>query len=272
MKTLWGSCAAALALAATPLAAQADDGAPSDEDAQALAQLQSLFAAEPLTAEQQARLPLAEELIASIIPDGAMAAMMDTMFEGYLGPLMQLAAEAGPDLSAHIGISAEELGLGENEAAEIVAIIDPDWKERRTRQMALMEQMMGEVMTTMEPAMRKGMSEAYAVNFTSAELKDIAAFFATESGATFARKSLALSSDPRIMGAAMQQMPAMMQHFARLEETMKSAMSGLGEPKTYDDLTSDEKARLVRITGLTSEKLRSRMEAAAAAEKQGPFD
>ena len=270
MKSLLIALAIPLALLATPVAAQSDEQAA--DDAEAMAKLSEIFAVEPLTAEQKARLPLATDLVTSILPDGAMADMMNSMFSGFLDPLLELGAEAGPDLGDHIGYAASELELSDEQVVEIATLIDPEWKERQQREMALIKTAMGEVMTAMEPAMRKGLSEAYAVHFSDSELRDIGAFFATEGGATFARKSYALSSDPRIMGAAMTQIPTIMQQFEAMGAKMEAAMADLPQKQTFDTLAPTQKARITELTGLSEEELRIGMEAAAAAEEEsGPL-
>ncbi|MEQ8772452.1 MAG: hypothetical protein RIC51_06400, partial [Erythrobacter sp.] len=101
----------ALALSAAPLAAQdaeeervdlAEDGetgdsAPMDwdEDSQAMAEFErqmsesfamfsDLFKVDPLTPEQEARLPLAGEMALEIMPEGTFA----TVMEDTMGPMM----------------------------------------------------------------------------------------------------------------------------------------------------------------------------------------
>lgn len=268
MKIFKLALATPLALLASPLAAN-DADPDAEREAEAMAALSQMFVAEPLTPEQQARLPLAQALVEQIMPPGTMNEVMGGMFDNMLGPLMEMAATAGPSVNRMVGYSAQELGVSEATAAEIAAIVDPLWQERRTREMSLLQDAMAKVLTDMEPAMRMGMSEAYAVHFTRDELTDISAFFATESGATYARKSYALSSDPRIMSATMSQMPAMMGRLKQMEEDAKVIVAELGEKKTFDTLTGAEKRRLMELTGLSEAELRSGMEAAAAAEAAG---
>ena len=265
MKTWKLALAVPLALLSAPVLAQ---DAEAQREAEVMASLAQMFAVEPLTPEQQERLPLASELVEQIMPPGTMKEVMGGMFDSFMGPMMEIAAAAGPNTTDILGYSAEELGLSDAEAAEIASIVDPVWQERRTREMSLVQESMGEIMTAMEPAMRKGMSEAYAVHFTRGELTDISAFFATESGASYARKSYALSSDPRIMSAAMSQMPAMMASFKQMEEDAKTIVAELGEKKTFEALSNPEKRRLLELTGLSEEDLRIGMEAAAAAEAE----
>lgn len=271
MKTWILAAAAPLALAfgSAPLAAQATDD--EAREAEVMAQLSTMFAVEPLTPEQEARLPLAAELVARVMPEGTLGEVMDTMFDGFLGPIMEMAEKGGPQLSNQIGYGAGELGLDDEQAAEVATLVDPDWEERQKREIALLRPMMSEVMSAMEPAMRQGMTEAYAVHFTEAELRDIAAFFGTESGATFARKSYTLASDPRIMSAAMSEMPTMMGQFKEAAEKMKAATADLGEKRRFETLSAEQKARILAITGLSETELQIGMEVAAEKASKSPF-
>ena len=85
-----------LAASPAPGAAQTAPDAPQAEAGEAamdetMAMLSGMFPAEPLTAEQQARLPQAQRIIARIIPEGTMGEMMSGMFDQMLGPIMKMA-------------------------------------------------------------------------------------------------------------------------------------------------------------------------------------
>ena len=77
--------AAALALAPQPLAAQTE--AEAAEMEQAMALLGGIFPVEPLTAEQQVRLPQAQRIIDRMIPEGTLGEMMGSTYDALLGPL-----------------------------------------------------------------------------------------------------------------------------------------------------------------------------------------
>ena len=83
------SLAAQDASVPTVEAVPADDSAEPSGDVQAMAALAGMMdgmpKAEPLTAEQQARLPQAEQIIAKIWPVGAAAELSQSMFGGLLG-------------------------------------------------------------------------------------------------------------------------------------------------------------------------------------------
>ena len=55
--------------------------------------MMSLFSPPALSAEEEARLPAAQAIVAKIVPAGTMGEMMNSMFSGLLGPIMELGAQ-----------------------------------------------------------------------------------------------------------------------------------------------------------------------------------
>lgn len=264
LATLMG--AASLAWAAP---AVAQDAA---EDEAALAMMAELFEVEPLTAEQQARLPAAEAIVGKILPPGTMGEVMGAMFDRILDPLMALATQPSEAAAAsQLGVEPDLLELDAEQSAEVLALLDPAWSERQERTMGVTQAAIGRMMTAMEPAMRTAMAELYAVNFDERELADIDAFFSTETGAAYARKSYAMASDPRLMGAMMQSMPQLMGSFAEMEADLAAAVADLPPPRGYADLGQQDRARLAALTGLGPEEIEAGM-ARAAAETDGADD
>lgn len=256
----------ALALAPQPLAAQDTSAAGATEEMdQALAMMGQMFPAEPLTPEQQARLPQAQRIIARMIPEGALGEMMGTTFDALLGPIMKM---EGPTSMATVteatGLSSSDLDLDGAQSDELAAIFDAAWSERQAREMALFPAIMAEMMDLMEPGMRKAMAELYAINFTPAELSDIEAFFLTETGTSYARKSFAMASDPRIISASMEAMPQLMGAFAAMEQKFAEASAGLPPKRSFAQLSAAERARVAELTGFTV----AQIEAAAAVQAQ----
>lgn len=242
-----------------------DEGdAPSDDAAEMAAlagMMGGMFKAEPLTAEQQARLPQAEALIAQLIPEGAMAEMSQAMFGNILGPLESLMPSgAKPVVAERLGPVVAE-SLSEEQAVEVASLLDPDWKERESRVKSLVPEMLTEVMGLMEPTMRKAMSELYAIRFTSGELSDISGFFATDTGAKYARESFSMTSDPRLIAASMEMMPALFGMMGDMEQRMKERMADLGEPRSFSALSNKERKRVSELTGLSVEEIESNLEA-----------
>ncbi|KWV91270.1 DUF2059 domain-containing protein [Erythrobacter sp. YT30] len=255
----------ALALSAIPAAAQESEPS-ADEMEQMMAGLSEAFPTEPLTADQEARLPQATRIVGLMIPEGSMAEMMGTMFDDLLGPLSDAAGGAAVSAIAEgTGLTTFELDLEKEQAAELALLFDPAWEERRARESKLLPEMMGEVMSAMEPSMRKAMSELYAINFNDTELAEIEAFFLTDTGASFARKSFTMSSDPRIIGASMEVMPQMMETFMGMETRIAEATADLPEKRAFADLSAEEKAKVAEATGYSVEEIEGSSSATEAA-------
>ena len=103
--------------------------------------------------------------------------------------------------------------------------------------------------------MRSVMAEMYAIHFNAEELAGIDAFFATPIGASYARKSFSMTSDPRLMGAMMQSMPEMMGDMGEIEAEIAAATADLPPARGYADLSEGERARLAELLGLTAEDM-----------------
>lgn len=264
---------AALLAFASPAMAQtdaADDPNPA-EKSDPMAALATMFKVEPLTPEQSARLPQAEALMAKIVPPGSLDKTMTVMYERMIGPMLGQAKSPGnPEIARTLGLDVEELDLSEAEAAEAGAILDPVWKERGERELKATQEAMSKVMRLMEPSLRKGMAEAYAAAFSAAELTDIAAFFATPTGATYASKSYELASDPRILAASMESLPLLLGELAGMESEMKAATADLPPKRGYDDLSPADRAKLTQLTGLSAAELKAGMARAAKARDETP--
>lgn len=266
MKRILFSAGTALALATTaPLSAQdAGSDAATEELDQVMDMMTEIFPVEPLTPEEEARLPQAQRIVALVIPEGTMGKIMGDMIDDMLKPIMTMGGSgAKTALAQEIGVSPFELNMTDEEAADIVAMFDPVWAERQERELEAFPQMMREMMTLMEPGMRKAMSEAYATHFTTPELDGIEAFFATDIGAKYAAESFAMASDPRMMGASMEALPAMMQAMGDMEARIEESTADLPEARVYSDLTPAQRALVIEATGFTDDELRTLSEASA---------
>lgn len=258
------SGAAALALLPAPALAQDEMG---EDDFAAIA---AMFEVEPLTAEQEARLPLATQIVGRVLPEGAMMEVMGSMFERTLGPIMAMANEdSGAALAGALGYSADELLLDEEASAEILAIVDPAWQERNAAVSNLTQSMMADMMTQMEPIVRDVMAELYAIYFTQAELVDIDAFFSTPSGLRYARESYAMAGDPRIMSAMFAHPEVMFGMVNEMPAKMEQALADVPPARGFDELSPAEQARVMALAGLSKAELREGMAAASQARDEG---
>lgn len=279
-KILWVSLAGVATTLAVPVSAQDEDVPPvailTEEDrvspapavydeADPFAMLGAMFEPEPLTPEQEARLPQAAGIIAKLVPEGTMGEMMGSLFEGFLKPFGDLPmTSALSRVAKGIGVGDYDLELTDEQARELADMFDPVFEEREAREMAMLPEMLGRMMEAMEPPMRKAMTELYAINFTEAELSDIDAFFSTPSGATYARKSFTMASDPRVIAATMEAMPSLMAPIAEMEELAKAATADLPPARSFAELTGAERARIAALTGFTEAEIEEALAAQAA--------
>ena len=266
------AAAAALAIAA-PAAAQ-DDADPmadgtEEMDAESLAMfgemMSGIFQAEPLTAEQEARLPLSREIVGTMMPDGFYADMMEKIMGETFGGIMSMfggESAGGMVLASRLDVEADTLDeLGEAERAELAAMLDPAYDRRMDAISGAMSEAMGTAFAQLEPPMRDGLSRAYAVRFDESQLRDIATFFATPTGQLYATESMALFADPQVMSATMSAMPAMMGSFGDMEASMKAAMDALPKERGWDDLSAAERRRMAQLLNLSVGELQDKVRA-----------
>jgi len=179
MKTRMAT-ALALALWAAPLAAQdsggeevdlaegGETGDPSamgrDAEAEAMAAFEremtesfamfsDLFEVEALTADQEARLPLAGKMAIEIMPEGTFATVMEQSMGPMMGAIMgAVTADPRIRLAEVSGVDARDLVALEDEAAqEALDIYDPNFSERTERMTGIIVDMMGRLFDAIEP-------------------------------------------------------------------------------------------------------------------------
>lgn len=258
--------ASLLAVSATPALAQ-DDAAEAELAGEVMGKLATLFQAEPLNAEEEARLPAASAAVGQMMPEGFYGRMMGDMLDRIMGPMFEaMSAEIiQGQIRKQVGIYSFDLPeLDEGQLAEISSILDPVAKQRMQLMTEGMSKGMIGMFAKIEPAMRDGMSRAYAVRFSEGELADINSFFATPTGGKYAAESMAIMADPQVMSGMMQAMPAVMQELPMLIEQLKAEEAKLPQPNGYGDLTDEQRGRLADLLGLEKRELADMMAEAAA--------
>lgn len=271
MKTMMkrlGASVAALALGvATPLAAQetqSSDEPTEEEMAMVMGMLGGIFVAEPLTAEQEARLPLAQKVTAQMMPVGFYEEIMADVMQATLGPILGMFS--GPDFVVMGAVSLDE-GLPElssEQMAELASAFDPDYANRGEAMVSALTEGMGGFMAVMEDPMRDGLAKAYAARFTGEQLSEIDAFFQTPTGGLFAKESMAIAADPQFMNSIMQAMPTMMAGMGDFEAEMEAAMAEFETPPSFDAMPASDRAKAARLLGISETELKDAMERAAA--------
>ena len=168
------------------------------------------------------------------------------MFGGLLGGFGEMVPSGPkPALAQSLGLGPIDLeGMSDAEAAEALTLLDPAWKDREGAVKGMVTDLMGEVVSMVEPPMRRAMTELYAIRFTGPELAAIDAFFATGTGGKYARESMSMASDPRLMAASMEAMPAMFAMIGQMEERMKERTASLPAPRDFADLSPKERAAI----------------------------
>ncbi|WP_370177264.1 DUF2059 domain-containing protein [Alteriqipengyuania sp.] len=236
--------------------------------------ISTMFQADPLTADAEARLPQAQQVAGSLVPEGVYGAMMTEMLDSFTSPIFEMAKMGGgmsaDDLAIYTGLSTDQTGsLSSEERSELTAIFDPVHEERATADMSKVTALVGEVFEIIEPGMREGLSKAYAARFTDAELAELNAFFATPTGAKYAAQSLPVQADKHVIAGMMQSVPTLLERLPQVVEAIESNEgNGLPEPRRYDDLTPSEQRRAAALLGVEQTMLRESMAMAEAMEEE----
>ena len=256
MKRLLLAATAAFALAgfAAPAAAQEEE----IDIAAMAAQYASEFQVEPLTPEQAARLPLAREILTRALPDGSLQEPLAVYFEGiYVDPATDEGLPPNEALMQVLNWSLY-LELEPRKAERALAIIDPAFREREAALTRTNFEATRTRMAALEPLMREALAEVYAIYYDEAQLRDIAAFFATPTGGLFARQQLTVAANERLS----------MRVFASpiyWEATMSSYMAAdqsdqFPEPRRFADLSPAEREHLVALTEMDLQALEAAMD------------
>lgn len=247
---------AALSVLALSAPAIAQDQA--SEDARAMDAISAAFGdVEPLTAEQESRVPAATLVVDKIFPTGTYAKMMEEtmepMMDSIMGSMLEMPAAELVKLS---GIPFSKVdGMGEGTVGDAMAIMDPAYAERSQRISDVTVKLVTDLMNEVEPSYREGLTRAYAVRFPEAELMELNAFFSTPTGSNYASQSLLIYTDPQVMSAMSEMMPKMMEMMPTMIAGMAEATADLQEPRKYSELSAEEQAQLSAILGLPQEEL-----------------
>ena len=250
----------ALAFASTPTLAQevASDELTQD-DADALASMMGgMFGeAEPLTQEQQGRLPIAQKVVSKLFPEGTYAKMMqDSMQPMMQGMLGDLAGKPAISLMKLTGLGMSDLAaLDETQLEQAAALLDPAADERNAAMGEVTVAMITDVMNQIEPAYRAGLTRAYAVRFSEAELADLDGFFSTKTGGRYAGESFLIFADPQVMSAMNDMMPAMMEMMPTMMGQMAEVAERYPEGRRFSDLDAGEKNQLAELLGVSLQTL-----------------
>ena len=101
----------------------AEAGGAMDEAA-VLAMMSGMFQAEPLTADQEARLPAATAIVATMMPEGFYGEMMRDMMEKTMRPMMAMFSEPDFILASRLTLDEAAIAeLGDAEKRELLTML-----------------------------------------------------------------------------------------------------------------------------------------------------
>ncbi len=221
------------------------------------AQAQNIPVAAPAQ-DISATLPLATRIADRLLPKGIYREMMSSTFDRMTSSMMNSMGEI--PLRTFLKASGVDDGaVSDADPAtlnQVMSILDPYFTERNDRGMKAMTSLIVEMMEKYEPAVREGVAEAYARRFTAAQLTDLERFFATPTGSAYAAQSMLIYTDPAVMDRMMAMMPKMMEDAPRMVAAMQEATKDLPKPRTYKDLSAEERNRLADMLGIDPRKMK----------------
>lgn len=205
-----------------------------------------------------AQLEAATVVVAKVFPDGTykrmlgenLSKMMDGMLDGAAKlPMRSIAAMGNLD-------EDQIAALGDATLAEVMVIYDPHFRERLQIGTRAMMDSMTDMMTSMEPRVRSGLSRAYARRFTAQQLGELNAFFSTPTGGAYAAESMSLFMDPEVMTEMTAMMPELMTRMPEFIKAMETSTAGLPKPRKIDELSKADRTKLAKLLGVKEKDLR----------------
>ena len=246
--------------ASAPAMAQTEQS--EELSAEEARQLGALFgdmfaAADPLSPEEEERLPAAMSVVTKLFPKGTYTRMMDEsmapMVEAMLG---QMGGSPTLRVAQLTGLDPFDLtDLDEDRLTKAMDLLDPDASERGGEMAETMLTLIGDVMLDIEPAYRAGLARAYAVRFTNAELMDLDAYFETEVGKKYAAESFLVFADPQVMSSMNEVMPAMMERMPEIMTASAAIEENYAAARGYSSLSDAEQTQLAEFLGVSREIL-----------------
>jgi len=264
--------APAAALAApteAPLAevvtAEAEDGEANPYDSKAAAEeakakmqkemdevialVEKMFDTDSLPPIDPARLTLAQQTTAALIPNGSIEKMIDNLYGRMFRTLMgEFSGQSDLMLSIKTGVESEKVAALDAATKEQIAdLFDPHRKEREDQITRVVMPLISEALADMEPPMREGLAKAYARKFTGAQLADVNTFLATPTGQLYASEWMALQADPEVMVAVVKAVPPLITKFIDRAPEIEKDFKELPKEKQLADLDDKELSKLAKL-------------------------
>jgi hypothetical protein len=155
--------------------------------------------------------------------NGTMDQMMDNMVESMSDMKMG-------DMTAPYGSDAMDSETAGKTVREVMAKLDPHFKERLSIMHRVMISSMIPMMNRLEPDIREGMARVYARRFSPEQLRELNRFFATPTGRVYASESMMLFADPEIVSLMGKFGPELAKEMPQIMQRVKEATAHLPPP------------------------------------------
>ena len=180
-----------------------------------------------------ARLALAQPVVDHIWPLGTFRRVMEASMEQTTQAMLdQMYGMKAGELAGMAGTATEEVrkAAGDRTLGELASESDPAFRERMRITMEVMSREITSLMSRFEPQVRAAMAQAYARNFSAAQLQELGRFFATPTGAEYAAKSMTLHSDPAVLAAMQSFTPELLRSMPAIVKQVERATAHLPPP------------------------------------------
>jgi Uncharacterized protein conserved in bacteria (DUF2059) len=206
-----------------------------------------------------AQLAAARPVVDKLFPLGTykrlMGGTLSKMMDGMMGSAMDMPVA---DIARISGVDADRVAaMDKASMGQVMAILDPHFRERMSVGMRAMMDSMTDFMSTYEPNVRDALSRAYARKFSASQLGELRAFFNTPTGSLYASESIAMYMDPEMMGAMQSVMPDMVKKMPEFVGIMTKATESLPKARNVNDLSDAELKELSRLLGVPERELKS---------------
>ena len=216
---------------------------------EAIALIEKMFDTSDLPPIDPARLTLAQQTTAALIPTGSIEKMVDNLYGKMFKTIMgEMGGESDLMLSIKTGVETDKIAaLDAGTKGQIADMFDPHRKERDEQITRVIKPLISEALADMEPPMRDGLAKAYARKFTGAQLTDLNGFLATPTGQLYAGEWMALQADPEVMVAVIKAVPPLVTKFIDRAPAIEKDLKELPKEKQLSDFDDKQLGKLAKL-------------------------
>lgn len=172
-----------------------------------------------------ARLGLARQSTAGLLPNGSYANAMGKMIDSFADGVLNMSEADFPR-------STKDKKPPSNETLRQKLVKeDPHFEERMTIMRRIANEEMMKLSAILEPRMREGLARSLSRRLDAKQLSDLNAFLATDSGKAFGRENFAMWVDPDAMRSIIGAMPDMMMAMPGIFKRIETETAHLPKPK-----------------------------------------